>query len=257
MTSTEAALRLGTSSGQLSNAETGRFGVSGDRIRALADAYGCHDEPLIEALVSMAQERSRGWWEEYRGILPGPLLDLAELEHHSRRFRTAHTAHIPGLFQTAEHAREIYRQAVPAFSPPDVEQRISFRIKRQAVLFQDSPAPHTAIVHEAALRMKFGGPEVTRAQLQHLLTLSELKHVTLLVIPFHAGSYPGSGQTITYAHGPVTQLDTVQLDQSHGIAFVDTEHQLAQYRLLFGRLAASALTAARSRDFIRAVIHSL
>jgi transcriptional regulator with XRE-family HTH domain len=257
MTSTEAAEILGTRPGQISNIETARFGVSGERVHAMASAYGCQDAPFIDALMEIAQDRKRGWWEEYRETLPARLLDLAEFEHYGTRFRTAHTAHIPGLLQTAEHAREIYRQAVPELSPPDVEHRVSHRIKRQAVLYREDPTPYQAIIHEAALRMQFGGASVTQAQLRHVLKLSEMDHVTILVIPFAAGSYPGSGQSAYYAHGPVTQLDTVQLDQAHGIAFIDAEDQLKQYRLLLDRLEATALGATESRDFIHNIAESL
>lgn len=223
----------------------------------MAIAYGCQDEPFISALVDIAQDRKRGWWEEYLEILPAGLLDLAEFEHHATGFRTVHTAHIPGLLQTAEHAREIYRQAVPTFSPPDVEHRVSHRIKRQAILYRETPVPYRAIIHEAALRMRFGGASVARTQLRHLLELSELRHVTIRVIPFLIGSFPGSGQTACFGNGAVPRLDTVQLDQAHGVTFIDAETQLNQYRLLFERLEAVALEESASRDFIHQITESL
>jgi hypothetical protein len=64
--------------------------------------------------------------------------------------------------------------------------------------------------------MKVGGPTATRQQLKHLLDMSERDHITLRAVTFDAGAYPGSGQSIHYAHGPVPQLDTVYLDQAHG-----------------------------------------
>lgn len=257
LSSTRAAQLLGVGQGQLSNVETARFGVSGIRIRALAAIYSCSDEAFVDALATMAEDRSRGWWEEYRGILPTPLLDLAELEHHGTLLRTAHTAHIPGLLQTPEHAREIYRQAVPELPQPDIAHRISHRMKRQAVLHRAEPMPYEATIHEAALRMQFGGPDVARAQLEHLHTMAGLDHVSIRVIPFEAGSYPGSGQTINYVHGPVPQLDTVQLDQSHGAAFVDGADELAQYRAIFSRLQSLALDREESRKFILKVARGL
>ncbi|MEU5598619.1 helix-turn-helix transcriptional regulator [Streptomyces sp. NPDC020298] len=257
LTSTRASRLLGVQQNQISNVEAGRAGVSPERVRTLACHYDCGDKALIEALSDMAIERTRGWWEEYRGLLPAVLLDLAEVEHHATGLRTAVAIHIPGLFQTTDYAREIFRQDVPEMSPPDIEHRISFRIKRQAVLYRDRPTPHHAIIHEAALRMQFGGPSVTRAQLQHLLDTSGRDHVTVLVIPFDAGTFPGSGQSIYYSMGPVPQLDTVNLDQSHGPVFLDSEAQLDKYRVLLDRMEASALSPEKSRDFIRKVIQDL
>ncbi|MWA12090.1 Scr1 family TA system antitoxin-like transcriptional regulator [Streptomyces sp. BA2] len=257
LTSTEAGKLLGVKQNQVSNMESGRLGMSPARVRALACHYGCSDRTLIEALASMTAERARGWWEEYREILPAGLLDLAEVEHHATLLRTAVTVHIPGLLQTTDYAREIFRQDVPELSPPDIEHRISYRIKRQAVLFREAPTPNQVIVHEAALRMQFGGPTVTRTQLKHLVDMSEREHITLHVIPFAAGTFPGSGQSIYYSAGAVPQLDTVNLDQSHGPVFLDAEAQLDKYRVLLNRMEATALPPVKSRDFIHSIVQDL
>ncbi|MEU1438346.1 helix-turn-helix transcriptional regulator [Streptomyces sp. NPDC005786] len=257
LTATETGRILGVQQNQISNMEAGRVGVSPDRVRALAGHYGCTDQALIAALCEMTADRNRGWWEEYREILPGPLLDLAEVEHHAQHLRTAVTVHIPGLFQTVEHAREVFRQDVPALPPPDVEHRVSFRIKRQAVLYREQPVPQQVVIHEAALRMQFGGTVVARKQLEHLLALSELPHISLHVIAFSAGSFAGSGQSIYYSHGPVRQLDTINLDQSHGPVFLDTDPQLEKYRVLLNRMESIALGREESRTFIHTIALSL
>ncbi|WP_328561303.1 helix-turn-helix transcriptional regulator [Streptomyces coelicoflavus] len=250
LTSTEAARLLGIKQAQVSNMETGRLPVSADRVRTLACQYECPDKDLVEALAGMTGERRRGWWEEYRDILPPGLLDLAELEHHGTALRTAHTSGIPGLLQTLDHAREVFRQVVPDLAPPEVEHRASFRIKRQAVLFRKNPLPYRAIIHEAALQMRFGGRDVTRRQLKHLLKMSEHPNISIHVIPFDAGGYPGAGQPIYYVHGTVPPLDTVQLDQSHGIALLNAEAQLNKYRMVLDRLMSLSLIELESRALI-------
>uniref|UniRef100_UPI003F684C83 helix-turn-helix domain-containing protein n=1 Tax=Streptomyces polyasparticus TaxID=2767826 RepID=UPI003F684C83 len=257
LSSTEAAQSLGIKQNQVSNIEAGRHGVSPERVRTMACRYECSDEALIHALAEMANGRTRGWWEEYRELLPDSMLDLAEVEHHSKRLAAGITAHIPGLLQIHDHAREVFRQVVPDLSPPEVEHRLSFRIKRQAVLFDEQPVPYQAIIHEAALRMQFGGIAVTKRQLQHILEISEQDHIQVRVIPFSAGAYPGSGQSILYAEGPVPQLDTVHLDQSHGSALISAEAQLAKYRLLMARMQDRTLPPSDSRDLILSIVHDL
>ncbi|MFY7631253.1 Scr1 family TA system antitoxin-like transcriptional regulator [Streptomyces sp. NY05-11A] len=139
LTATEAARTLGTSQGQLSNVESGRFGVSPERVRALAHAYTCSDPAFIDALADMAADKTRGWWETFRDVLPPSLLSIAELEHHATALWSANTVHIPGLLQTTDHAREIFRQVVPEFSRSDVELRVSHRLQRQALLDRNDP----------------------------------------------------------------------------------------------------------------------
>ncbi|WP_432131664.1 helix-turn-helix domain-containing protein [Streptomyces tendae] len=257
LTSTQASQLLGVKQNQISNTEAGRMGVSAERIRTLACHYECSDRDLVDALCAMTTERKRGWWEQYREILPGALLDLAEVEHHAVRLRTAITAHIPGLLQTTDHARELFHHVVPDLAPPDIEHRVSFRIKRQTVIYRDSPTPYLALIHEAALLMQFGGPSIARRQLQHLVDMSERDNVTIRVIPFSAGGFPGSGQSIFYSAGPVQQLDTVHLDQSHGPVFLDAAAQLDKYRILLDRTEAKALTPTDSRDLIHRAIQRL
>ncbi|MFI6930246.1 DUF5753 domain-containing protein [Streptomyces sp. NPDC050287] len=212
---------------------------------------------LVEALVSMARSNGRGWWERYRGALAPGLLDIAELESHAVRMRTAHTAHIPGLFQTSDHALELFRAVLPPLPEHEVALRLAFRAERQQVLEGENPPEYVGVVHEAALRMQFGGPKVARAQLEHLLTVSERPAVRLVVVPFAAGTFPGAGQTVNYLDGPVPQLDTAQVDNSHGPEFLGEQAQLAKYRAHLDWMERIALSPEDSRDFIQGIANSL
>ncbi|MGK5547583.1 helix-turn-helix domain-containing protein [Streptomyces sp. URMC 127] len=257
LSATEAGRVHGTTQSRISNIESGGYPISAERVRTLARLYGCTDQSVIDALTRMTGGRTRGWWEEYRQILTGDALDLAELEHHARSMRIASAVHLPGLLQTTEHARALFKDVVPAYDPPSIEHLVSFRIKRQAVIYGDQPTPLTAIIHEAALRMGFGGPEVARAQLVHLLAMSEREHITVQVIPFGTGSYPSSGAAIIYFDSEVRQLDTVQVDTDTRSEFVDAQPQLIRYRAVLDRLEESALTPAASRDVIHRIAKSI
>ncbi|MFJ3905328.1 helix-turn-helix transcriptional regulator [Streptomyces sp. NPDC090025] len=257
MSAQQAAALLGVDRTRIPNIESGRFGISPERVRTLAFNYGCPDAGLIDLLAATAQERDRGWWEQHRGLLPPALLDIAELEFHAHELITGVTTHIPGLLQTEEHARAVFDTAVPALPDPDLEARLELRLRRQEVLDRDRPTLYEAVIHEAALRMQFGGPKVARAQLEHILERSERETITVRVIPFTAGGFPGAGQSFTYVGAPVPQLDTVQLDSSHGSILLDTDMQLRRYRSLLERLRGLALPLPASRDFIRTIAQDL
>ncbi|GAA5064633.1 helix-turn-helix domain-containing protein [Streptomyces similanensis] len=251
-TVTQAAAHLGVNQGRVSMIETGRSALSADRVRSLASAYACSDESLVDALVAMAGRRTRGWWEGYREHLPAALVDLAEVEHHTTGFRVALAMHIPALLQTTDHARALFRAVVPSMRQYEIEHRLTHRMKRQGVLYREEPPPYAALIHESALRMGFGGREVKRGQLGHLLDMSELPHVSVRVIPFEAEYYPSTGQSFDYLEGPVPQLDTVQLDTHHGgCGFLDAEAQLSKYRAVLDHMESCAFGQAESRDFIQ------
>ncbi|MGW2188986.1 helix-turn-helix domain-containing protein [Streptomyces sp. NPDC001719] len=253
LSATEAAARFGVTQSRISNIEAGRYGVSADRVRALARTYDCSDQPLIEALAAMTGERRRGWWEEYRDQLPETLLALSEIEHHATALRVAQAITVPGLLQTPEHARAVFREFVPSLPPHAVEYRVSHRVKRQMILFRDKPPRYTAIIHEAALRMRFGGPETATAQLAHLLSMSERPSVTVVVIPFTAASFPISGHGVDYFYGAVPQLDTATLDVAHGTQLIDLASSLEGFRATLGRMEEVALNPTRSRDLMHRI----
>ncbi|ROQ66401.1 helix-turn-helix protein [Streptomyces sp. 840.1] len=252
-----AAGLLGVDRSRLSNIEQGIRAISEDRVLALAHACACQDQAYVEALAAMTRRARRGWWERYRDSLPDGLLDIAELEAHALRMRSAHSVHIPGILQTSDHALAVFRVVVPALPEHEVALRLAHRVERQQVLEGTTPPEYTGVIHEAALRMQFGGRKVARVQLDHLLTASESRHITLRVIPFEAGAFPGAGQTVNYAEGPTPRLDTVQVDSTHGPEFLDGEEQLAKYRSHLDWMERIALPPQKSRDFIHGIARHL
>ncbi|WP_184346697.1 helix-turn-helix domain-containing protein [Streptomyces olivoverticillatus] len=248
---------LGVDRSKISNIERGMRAISPERLRSWACHCACSDASYVEALAKMAQSRTRGWWERYRGVLPGGLLDIAEMEAYAMRLRTAHSVHIPGLLQTVDHARTIFGAVVPPLPEQELELRLVHRLERQRILTQEDPPEYYGIIHEAALRMQFGGRSVARAQLEHLINMSELSHVTLRVLPVASGAFPGAGQTLVYAEAEVAQLDTVQIDSTHGPDFLYGDTQLAKYRGQLDWLERLALEPDDSRKFIHDISRQL
>lgn len=258
VTARDTARLLGVDPAKVSHIESGRMGVSEERLRRLAAFYDCDDTALVDALATMTGEhRGRGWWEEYRGILPAPLRDLSELEHHATFLRSLQITHIPGLLQTENYARTIFGYVVPQLPERELESLVQHRMKRQTILSREEPPPYESIIHEAALRMRFGGREVVRQQLAHLLTASEAPHLSVRIFPFASGGPIGSGDAMLLIGGPVPQLDTVQVDAVQSATFLDAGPHLNKFRAIFDIARKEALSETRSRDFLRTVMQEL
>lgn len=252
-----AAGLLGLDRTKISNIESGVRTITPDRLRTLACNYACRDEAYVAALTELAGDRSRGWWEVYRGQLPSALLDIAELEWHSTRLRAGLAVHVPGLLQTDAYARTLFRAALPPLSPSEVELRVALRLQRQQVLHREDPISYIGYVHEAALRIEFGGTKVMRTQLEHLNELSERDNIDVRVITFKAGAFPGAGQSVIYAEAVVPQLDTVELDSAHGPEFTHGQAQLDKYRSHLDWMEGASLGPSESRDFIHSIARHL
>ncbi|WP_329497571.1 helix-turn-helix transcriptional regulator [Kitasatospora herbaricolor] len=250
LTARAAANLIGSDQAQMSNLEAGRVGASAERIRRLAFHYACDDMALIDALVAMATDRTRGWWEDYRDVLSRGFLDLAEAEFHAVAVRSVRIAEIPGFMQTEAHARAVFNYYVPGMLSADLEAKVAFRVQRR-VLLQRTPATDVqAVIHEAALRMNVGGTRAAREQLTLLLDLSERPNVEIRVIPFSATEFAGASGSMYYLAGPVPQLDTLHFDSPVRGTFVDAEALLSQHRRLFAKVQDSAHSPQESRDFI-------
>ncbi|MFJ4685936.1 helix-turn-helix transcriptional regulator [Streptomyces sp. NPDC088789] len=248
----QAAALLGVSPAQITHIESALAGVSEQRLRRLASHYACRDEEFIKALVAMATDRTKGWWEEYRGLLPTPFLDLAELEHYARFQRHVAILYVPGLLQTEDYARAVFSARLPELTPEEVELRIQHRMARQS-----TAVPYEAVLHEAALRIRVGDRAASRAQLARLLEVSEKDHVTLRVIPFDQDGFARASSTMTYVGGVLPRLDTVALDAPHGSVLIDSEAQLESYRTRFRRVKAASLNTDASREFIHTLTREL
>ena len=254
LASREAAALLGVTAPQISQIESGLAGVSEKRLRRLAANYSCTDEGLVDALVAMATDRTRGWWERYRGLLPARFLDLAELEHHATFLREAQFLYIPGLLQTEDYARAVFAYRIPELPAEELDLRVRHRMQRKVAREGTS---YEAIIHEAALRIMVCDRAASRVQLSDILEISEADHVTVRVIPLALEGFAGAASAMMHAGGAVPKLDTVVRDAPNGAAYIDSEAQLSALRALFRRLEATALTPERSRDLIHRVAKEL
>lgn len=257
LSSREAAALIGASRVQISHIESGIAGVSEQRLRRLTAHYACADSEFVDALAALATDRTRGWWEEYRGLLPTSFLDLSELEYHSAFRRDVDFLHVPGLLQTEDYARALFSRRVPELPREEMELRVRHRMERRVILEQGEPVPYEVLVHEAALRIRVGGRAASRAQLGRVLELSEADYVTVRVIPFELDDFADVTAAMVYAGGPVPKLDTVVRDGPHGVLFIDSEAQLGVFRTLFRRVEGASLDPARSRDLIHRLAKEL
>jgi transcriptional regulator with XRE-family HTH domain len=250
MSSREAAGLLGVAPAQMSQFEAGNAGITGERVRRLAAHYACRDAELIDALAEMAADRTRGWWEEYRGVLPPAFLDLAELEHHATFIQEIATAHVPGVFQTEDYARAVFAYWRPELPASELEPRVEHRMHRRVVLTREGAVQYTVVLHESVLRTRVADRRVARAQLEEILLLAERPNVTVRVVPFDVDGFGGASTALIYAGGPVAALDTVHRDMPYGSAFVDAAAQLAAMRTLFRKVELASLDSDRSRDCV-------
>ncbi|MET9519520.1 helix-turn-helix transcriptional regulator [Streptomyces sp. NPDC002994] len=235
----DAASLLGMRQPQLSSIESGRTGLSAERVQLLARTVGSISRTYVDALIDMGQRSGKGWWSEYRHVLGAAHLDLAELEDAAHVVSTYEPMFVPGLLQTREYAAAIHRGGYRQATEAEQLAAVDFRVQRQVVLTGERPPRTHAIIHEAALSGSLGEREVMRGQLLHLIEVSRLPHVTIQVLPFDGPVAFGTGFVMIEPQAP--ELSTVIVSHIEQSLYLDGADTMAKYRGWFASLAEVAL----------------
>ncbi|MFE6281445.1 helix-turn-helix domain-containing protein [Streptomyces sp. NPDC057877] len=255
VTSGEAARLVGWHQSKVSRIETGASGVKPADVRLLLDAYGVEDPELRELLLMLAGSDEGGgrhhWWHAYRGVLPPTYRDFISLESQATAMRTLETSVVPGLLQTPEYARAVTRAALGGGAQDQLEALVEVRLARQEVLRSPRPLRLSAVLDEAVLRRKVGGPGVMAQQLVRLVEAARLPQVRLQVLPFAAGAHIGiTGPFVIFSFSSTSDLDVVVLDHLTSSLYLERKEDLEAYTEAFSTLQFHALTPEDSLDYI-------
>lgn len=241
MTLADAAKALGISSGQLSKIENRESTPKLMLVRAALALYGIIGEDA-EALIDIARgAQQRGWWQSYTDVMPGWFGFYVGLEEEATGISTYESEIVPGLFQDEAYARAVFRLTA---GEADIDRKVAARLRRQEVLHREAPAEVSAVLNETVLTRQVGGAKVMRGQLQHLIELAELPHVTIQVLPFAAGGHPAmTGPYVILGFPDAIDEPVVYLDNfTVGHVLEEPEH-FTWYNRTHERLREMALSA--------------
>ncbi|MDX2575955.1 helix-turn-helix transcriptional regulator [Streptomyces scabiei] len=249
----DVAARTSLTVSKVSRIEVARIGVKADDLDSLLDQYGVDDGAKRDVLHSLARHGSqRGWWQTYRDIISPAYADLISLEADAVNMRTYQSTLIPGLLQTAAYARAAISAINMTSTPPEVDALVEVRKARQSVLTRPDPMELWAIIHEGALRPRDkGNPQMMREQLQHLLDIQRLPHVSIQVLPLDAPPHVGmSGSFAVLGFPETSDLDVVHIESLTSALYVEDPAEVSRYGGAFERLRAAALPFDESADLI-------
>ncbi|WP_330175233.1 helix-turn-helix domain-containing protein [Streptomyces sp. NBC_01498] len=250
MTAEEVAERLLVSQSKISRLENGRRSISQRDVRDLCGVYEVEDARLVESLMQMAKDsRQQGWWHAFGDI---PYSVYIGLETDAASLRVYEPQVVPGLLQTRGYAEALITGALPESSPADVDKRVSVRVRRQErVNTPDQPLRLWAVIDESALRRVVGGKVLMREQLEHLVELSQLPHVTVQVLPFGMGAHPGiSGHYAILEFPEATDSSVVYIEGVTSDLYLEKANDVQKYSVMYEHLRAQALNAEQTREFI-------
>jgi Domain of unknown function (DUF5753)/Helix-turn-helix domain len=246
-----AAEVLECNKAKISRIETGQNGIRPYELRGLLKTYGVSDQKLADALVEMAKEGSkRGWWNRYAGVLSG-IGDLAQLEAAAVSLRTWQTTLIPGLLQTPDYMRALFKHGRFSDQGAGIGKSVEARTARQAVLTKEGAPEFWAVLYEPVFRALVGGARVMRGQLGHLIDFIEEDRITVQVMPYTAMAHSGLDGPFYAVGMPVPGMDVVLIDNVASPVYLEEDDDVQRFRTLFDALRAAALGPVPSLDLIK------
>ncbi|NSC21991.1 helix-turn-helix transcriptional regulator [Streptomyces albus subsp. chlorinus] len=120
---------------------------------------------------------------------------------------------LPGLLQTEDYARAVFRSKEPPLDADDLDIQVAARLDRQDILQRKCPPSASFVISEAVLLDRLGGDAVRREQLRRLRRDAELPGLSLQIMPL-------GRETHAALSGPFILLETP--DHEH-LAYVETQ----------------------------------
>jgi transcriptional regulator with XRE-family HTH domain len=242
MSREEVARQLEWSTSTLFRIETGRNRPQPGNVRMLLELYGVTG-PERDGLIQLTREaRQPGWWHSFRDVLPNPYEVYIGLEAGAASIGNFEPVVVPGLLQTADYAREIFRNGPIELDPDEVERLLEVRLARQQILTRDDRPRLWAVIDEAVIHRVVGGAEVMRGQLRHLADAAQQGKTTIQVMPYRAGAHAGTiGAFVILDFEEPTDPAMVYVETLAGDIYLEERSDVDRYTLAFDRLRAASL----------------
>jgi len=265
-TAAQSCAHLGCSPGKMSLIENGKQGTTPDEVAALLDFYRADDSSAAEALrlASVPWPRKRKRRRAlYQEAVPQSARRYVALEAEATQIVAYDNAVINGLLQTADYARTLLRSGSPYAGSQEINAKLDIRMSRQQKLcHEDSPLHLDVIVDEACLHRMIGGPDVMRAQLEHLIDMSERENIRLQVLPFAPTATPNHDEAfVVQSSFYILKLpergSLVYIEDFVGGTYPEDADLIQQYAGAVERLRASAEDLDSSRMLLGKLMSQL
>ena len=254
LTGEQVAARLECSASKISRMETGKVPVSARDVRDVAAIYDVPDD-LRDSLIQLAREsRQKGWWQAYADSVQPQLAVYLDMESEASEIRLYRAIRIPSLLQTVGYAHAISVPAAISGVQSEDSRSVPLMMERQRRA-SGSTSKIWAVIHEAALRRQVGGPDVMRAQIEHLLAESAKPGMFLQVIPLSTGAHAAMDTPfVIFAFPDQSETDIVCVAYATGALWIEDAAEVRTYATLYQHLQAAALSPGDSSGLMASVL---
>jgi transcriptional regulator with XRE-family HTH domain len=187
------------------------------------------------------------------GRYPRWFVDWVDAEQRAAVVRWWEPLLVPGLLQTPEYARALFKAWQTTGDEDEVENLVTARIDRQHIFDRPKPPSFWAVIDEGVLRRRVGSPKVMQDQLVQLAEMTERPAIKVHVIPAEVGAHVGLLGAFAIAGFDGDAPGVVYLETPDEGQTTKDSATVAKIILTFDTLRSEALPRGASRDLIMKV----
>ncbi|MGW1676951.1 helix-turn-helix domain-containing protein [Saccharopolyspora sp. NPDC002376] len=254
----DAARFAGLTSTTISRIEGGKQTILARNVRLLCQCYDV-GAPMLDTLLRLAAESNeRGWWTDFSDSLPDWFESFVGLESDADELWNYSPTFIDGLLQIPEYTDAFL--ALRTGGKQDAGLLRGLRQARQEHVFRKSkPIKLRIVLDEAALRRKVGGVEVMRDQVKYLADVGTRSNITIQVLPFEVGAYPGMQSPFYMLRfaADLEGMDAVYLENQRGAVWMERPADIKHYAQVFEQMTKASLSPKKTLEFLDSLATSL
>ncbi|MER8033301.1 Scr1 family TA system antitoxin-like transcriptional regulator [Streptomyces bauhiniae] len=193
LTQEEFAVQVRYSAPYIAKIEQGKRFPPADLPARVAPVLGEDAAKVLTAAAKTLTRRSglASWFQQWAGI-----------EEEAISLYAYECRAIPGLLQPEMYARAVFKHQLPPWTEEQIDHKVAARLERQTLLVDRPHTAFTFIIEQAILDRRLGGPEVTRAVFDHLLSVGRRNNVEIQIMPRHKEDHCGVDGQMYLAETP-------------------------------------------------------
>ncbi|MGO4418598.1 helix-turn-helix domain-containing protein [Streptomyces sp. MCAF7] len=232
LTQEEFAPQVRYSAAYIAKIEQGRRFPPRDLIDRSEEVLGAMAARVLAAAARSLTRKAglASWFQQWAGI-----------EEEAVSLYAYECRVVPGLLQPEPYIREIFERRIPHLSEEQVERQVAARLARQQLFTERPNTSFCFLIEQALLDRRFGGTEVTRTLLDHLLEQGDRRNVEIQVMPLRQEDHFGF-------EGPMYLAETadnrwVGYIEGHESSILITDPKAASAMLQrYGKMRSQALS---------------
>ena len=251
ITRQQAGYNIRGSESKISRLELGRVGFKERDVTDLLTMYGVEDSTERQTFLEMVKQSNEpGWWRRFGDTMPNWFTDLVGLEEAAARIQIWEPLYVSGLLQIEGYARAIFSHGRPEMADERVDQLVELRMRRQK-MFSRPDAPRVwMVLDESVLYRPIGGMRVLKQQIEYLLEMSALPHVSIQVLPYTRSGLSAEHAFSLLRFGEPELPNIAYVEYLTGAHYIEKREEIEKYSRSLDMLAVDAETPERSRALL-------